>query len=126
MSKYAVIKINDKQFFVEEGDLVKSSLLSEKPEFQVLLVKDGTNLEVGEPEVSKGGVVLNLIGNVNNKVSVRRYRSKSKYRKNKSHTDKVSLLKVESIGLSVKSKITAAKSDKPSSSKKVVKKLKNK
>ncbi len=101
-TKYAIIRIKDKQFFVREGTKVKVVELRDTDNVDVLLLKENDFLEIGEPLVNKGGVVLERLGDKKIKTEVRRYKSKSRYRKNKSHSQKFSFLRVINISSGLK------------------------
>jgi large subunit ribosomal protein L21 len=101
MDKYAVIQVKSKQYLVKEGNTVIVPKLGENPELQVLILSDGKSVSVGEPHV-KGGIKASLVGSKRVKTEVRRYKSKSRYRKNKSHTDEYSLIKIEKIDSTLK------------------------
>lgn len=105
LNLYCVLKIKDKQYFVTEGDVIKTHPVTKEDLIEVLLLKDGESMFLGDPVVEKGGVVIDLIGTNHEKTDVRRFRSKSRYRKNKSHSQDFSILKVVKIG----SKITGVK-----------------
>jgi ribosomal protein L21 len=110
MDKYAIIEIKNRQYLVQEGTKFESQKLSLDTPVDVLLLKDKETTLIGEPFVAKGGVTLTLLGPKRVKTSVRRYKSKSRYRKDKSHTDSYSVLEVSSISLtSPSSKIVALK-----------------
>ena len=116
--KYAIIRLKDKQFFVREGTKIKVFELNKDDKVEVLLLKDDKSLEIGEPLVSKGGVVLTKLGDKKIKTEVRRYRSKSRYRKNKSHSQVFTFLKVTNLNSSLKSSSIKAESKKEESVKK--------
>lgn len=112
MNKYAVIKIKDKQYFVEEGDVIVTHPVNKEDILEVLLLKDAKTLELGEPTVKTGGVLLSIVDNKKIKTEVRRYRSKSRYRKNRSHGQLFSYLKIDSIDLGLKNSKISFKEEK--------------
>ncbi len=101
---FAVIKTGGKQEIVREGQLLTTEKLEievGKPvEFEVLLTAedDGSSVEVGKPvlkTVVKGTVVEHGKGD---KVSVIKYKAKSRYRRNGSHRQPFTKVKIEKIG----------------------------
>lgn len=84
MSKYAVIKLNNVQYKVNEGDeLLVDKITDKKALAEVLLVVDGENVKVGDPVVKGAKVDFKILEEVEkgDKVTVVKYRSKSRYRK---------------------------------------------
>lgn len=125
MSKpYSVIKIKDKQFFVTEGDVIKTYPISTEKEIEILLLKDKDALILGDPIVEKGGVEITVLGDKKIKTEVRRYKSKSRYRKNKSHSQNFLFCKITKISSTAKGvKFIAEDKKAPkASSKKTIKK----
>ena len=104
-TKYAIIEIASKQFMVQEGDKVKV-FAADITSFDTLLIKDEKTLEIGTPAIEKGGVTLNYVGDKKVKTVVRRYKGKSRYRVNKSHTDIYSVFAVSSIKVGDENSIT--------------------
>lgn len=124
---YAVIKLNSKQLVVEKAAKFAIDKLPEKAEIAVLLAEIGGESFIGEPELSDIGVKLTVIEEkLDKKISVRRFRSKSRYRRNKGHRQPISIVEVAEIGKGVKSSISKGKEEKvekaPKSEKKVEKK----
>lgn len=113
MDKYAILQVKSKQYFVKEGATIKVAKIDENTEFQILLIKDEKSLSIGNPIVEKGGLVLTNLGNKRIKTEVRRYKGKSRYRRNRSHTDEYTVIKVEKIDLGAsKTTISADSSEK--------------
>jgi len=104
--KYAVIATGGKQYLVEEGQVVKIEKLpaeevSEKGVIsfdQVLMQIDGDKVSIGTPIISKAKVSAKLVEEGRaKKISVIRYKSKSRYFKKKGHRQpymKVEITKV--------------------------------
>ena len=102
--KMAVIKTGGKQYLVQEGDVLQIEKLpnvkeGDKVTFDdVLLIVDSEDVKVGEPTVSGAKVEAELLKNDRaKKVSVIRYRAKSRYFKNKGHRQHYSEVKVLKI-----------------------------
>lgn len=101
MAKIAVIKTGGKQYKVQEGDLVKvEKLLAEKGtkvKLETLLIADGANLELGQPflgEKVEAEVVETAKGK---KVTVVKYKNKTRYKKTVGHRQMFTALKVLKI-----------------------------
>lgn len=103
--KYAVIEISGRQFKVKEGDSIitdafKSDTGAEVLIDQVHLFSDGDKIQVGNPTLPGVQLKLETVRNFNDeKVVIRRFKAKSRYRKNKGHRQPKTELKVLSIGL---------------------------
>lgn len=103
MSKYAVIKLQGKQYQVQEGDsFVVDSLAQkdgEKIEIsEVLLVVDGDKRKVGQPLVKGAKVTLEVLSHQKgDKIRVAKFKAKSKYRRVRGHRQLQSTVKVLSI-----------------------------
>lgn len=103
----AVIQAGGKQHLVKEGQELHIELLEQELgatlEYQALLVADeeGTDVKVGTPEV-KGTVVTATVleHGKEKKVSVIKYKSKSRYRRNVGHRQPFTKIKIEKITLS--------------------------
>ena len=84
MQKYAVIKLNNKQYKVSEGEeVLVDKLNDEKLVAQVLLFVDEKGPKIGTPEVKGAKVAFKVIENEvkGAKVTTSKFRSKSRYRK---------------------------------------------
>lgn len=115
--KYAVIKTGGKQYKVSEGDVLDVERLPEEKGAvsfsDVLLFSDGTNVTVGKPlvdGVSVSGVILDSVKG--EKIRVAKYKAKVRYRRVMGHRQKLSRVKIESIG-KASGKATVAKETKP-------------
>ena len=100
---FAVIKTGGKQYLVEKGTVITIEKLKnvkegETADFEVLLTDDGKKTEVGAPTVSgakaSGKVLAEGKGK---KVTVVRYKQKSRYHKKKGHRQPFSKVQIESI-----------------------------
>ncbi|MCA9308082.1 50S ribosomal protein L21 [candidate division WWE3 bacterium] len=97
MSKYAVIKVNNEQILVSEGDVFKINK-SDNLNTEVLLYTAENQTLVGTPVVSGVKVTLEkLEDSRDRKISVNRFKAKSRYHKNKGHRQEVSTVKVTAI-----------------------------
>lgn len=113
--KYAIIQLDGKQFKVTEGLEFKVNS-QEKLNIGVLLYSDGKVLEIGNPLLTDVEVKAKIIGaDRAPKIIVARFKSKSRYRKVKGHTQPLSIIKIESIGkkeTKEKKEVKADKADK--------------
>jgi large subunit ribosomal protein L21 len=103
--KFAVISTGGKQYKVAEGDVVKVEKISDtlkvgdKVVFdQVLLVDDGATTKIGTPTVSGAKVeaTLKSIGRAQ-KVTVIKYKQKSRYFKKNGHRQPYSQVEIKSV-----------------------------
>jgi len=93
MSKIAVIKTGGKQYVVAEGDVLKVEKIKDAPEVgtkfslgDVLLIDDGKETTVGTPEVKGKKVTAEVLEHGrHDKVTVIKYRAKSRYFKKNGH-----------------------------------------
>ena len=101
----AIIKTGGKQYKVKEGDVLKVERLNKKKgdtvEFSdVFFVaeKDGTKLKIGTPKVAGAKVTAKVVDEAKGKkVTVIKYKSKTRYRRKKGHRQWFTALKVEKI-----------------------------
>jgi len=113
--KYAVIRISGHQYLVREGDVLDITTTKvvegEEPvkvEAEVLLVNDDGKIEVGTPTVAGVKVEFEIENEFNDKIHVRRYKSKSRYRRKKGFKYPMQRIKIVSIG-SAKSSVSKSK-----------------
>ena len=104
MATVAVIQTGGKQYFVREGQELEIEKLSVEEgttvDFDVLLLSDeeGTKTQVGTPTVSGAKVSAIVQGHGReDKVSVIKYKSKSRYRRNVGHRQPFTRIKIEKI-----------------------------
>jgi len=103
--KYAVIKINGKQFKVSEGGQFFVDRIEQKKgkKFEikeVLLFSGGKKTAVGQPLVKDVKVTAVVVNHKRaKKIEVRRFKAKSRYRKKKGHKQPISEIRVEKISI---------------------------
>ncbi len=105
MANIAVIETGGKQYVVSEGAVVTVESLAGATEKgakitfdKVLLTDDGSKTQVGAPYVSGAKVSAELIENGRaKKVTVLRYRPKSRYAKKKGHRQPFSKVKITAL-----------------------------
>ncbi|MFA5359063.1 MAG: 50S ribosomal protein L21 [Patescibacteria group bacterium] len=101
--KIAVIKTGGKQYTVAAKDKVKIEKINAKQgdnfEFNdVLLVADGDDVKVGKPVVSGAKVIAKIVKQGRaEKVSVVKYKRKTRYRKNVGHRQSFTEIQIEKI-----------------------------
>ena len=103
--KFAVIQTGGKQYKVSEGDTIKIEKLSDKYKKgdkitfdKVLLLDDGKDTRIGTPYLDGINVeaVFEEEGRAK-KISVIRFKSKSRYFKKKGHRQPFTKIKIEAI-----------------------------
>ena len=102
MSKFAIIETGSKQYVVQDGDVIYVETLKghkgvgSKVNFEnVLLTADGTDVKVGMPGVSGAKVSGEILEEGrDDKVTVIRYRQKSRYFKKKGHRQPYTKVKI--------------------------------
>lgn len=109
INKYAIIEIGSRQFMVCEGEVVSIYKNDSITTFNTLVFKDGDTLNIGTPYVENGGVLLTYTGDTKVKSIVRRFRGKSRYRVNKSHTDILANYIVSKLDKNLQNKIESKK-----------------
>jgi len=98
--KYAIIRLNDRQYKVSEGDeFLVDGFIKESPEFEVLMLVDGEKVEVGQPVLSKAKLKVKVVSEEKGeKIYVSKYKAKSRYRKRTGFRSQNTRLLVEKIG----------------------------
>jgi len=101
MSKIAVIKTGGKQYKVKEGDSIKVEKLEVEPQgkikIETLLVADGDKIEVGKPSLGER-VEAEVINTAKgDKVTVVKYKNKTRYKRTIGHRQIKTELKIISI-----------------------------
>jgi len=104
MSQFAVIQTGGKQYIVREGQDLKVEKLELEVGapvvLDVLLVSDdnGSDVKVGNPLVSGANIKASVLEQGRaDKVSVVKYKSKSRYRRNVGHRQPFTKLHIEKI-----------------------------
>lgn len=101
--KEAVIRIGGGQELVGEGDILKISRVEGKEGSrykikEVLLVLSGDKTKIGTPIVSGAEVTVKILEHgQGEKVEIRKFRAKSRYRRKTGHRQPISKLQVEKI-----------------------------
>lgn len=104
-SVLAIIRTGSKQYLVEEGDTIKIEKIKNLKEGdskiifdEVLLLSDKNGIKIGEPLISGGKVSAELIDlSKDKKVTVIRYRAKSRYFKKNGHRQPKMTVRITSI-----------------------------
>ena len=100
---YAIIEIGGRQYNVEKGSRVRCEKLDQAANEsltidKVLLVKDGDNMQIGQPYVQGAKVQAKVVGHGRGKkVLVLKYKSKVNYRRKYGHRQQFTSLLIEYI-----------------------------
>lgn len=96
---FAIIKVGSKQYKITEGDTLKLQGFIEMPKYEVLSVFDGKNLISDKSQLVeyKVGFVKESAGR-DRKISVGRYKSKSRYDKTNGYREQYSKFVVKALG----------------------------
>lgn len=99
----AVVKISGNQYLVTPGQEILVHRLPEESGVvsfpEVMLVIDGDNVQVGQPFVPNMAISAEVLGEVKGeKVTVLKFKAKSRYHKTTGFRPKFTKLKVVSIG----------------------------
>lgn len=99
MNKYAVIAIKGRQYKVSEGEELLIDKVKEKPKAKVLLLVKAGKVSVGKPEVKDAKVKLKVVKDEEKgkKITVMKYRAKSRYRRKYGFRPRYTRLLVEKI-----------------------------
>ncbi|MFA5753841.1 MAG: 50S ribosomal protein L21 [Patescibacteria group bacterium] len=101
MAKIAVIRTGGKQYKVQEGDTIKVEKLEaengKNVKLDTLLIADGDKLELGQPSLGEK-VEAEVINTAKDKkVTVVKYKSKTRYKKTVGHRQKLTAIKILKI-----------------------------
>ena len=101
MSKIAIIKTGGKQYKVQVGDVLKVEKLDIKDgktaKLDTLLIADGADLEIGHPSLGEKVEAEVLVSGKGKKVTVVKYKNKTRYKKTVGHRQHFTELKVAKI-----------------------------
>ncbi len=101
MAKIAVVKTGGKQYKVEVGQTIKIEKLEvevgQKVKLDTLLVAEGDNLELGHPSLGEKVEATVASQGRHPKVTVVKYKSKTRYKRTLGHRQPYTALKVDSI-----------------------------
>jgi large subunit ribosomal protein L21 len=100
---YAVFTNGSHQYRVSEGDEINVDFADLEPgakmEFpDVLLVADGTNVQIGRPLVAGVKVTADVVEQTSKKLRVGHFRRRKNYRRVKGHRQWQTRVKITSIG----------------------------
>jgi len=97
--KYAVIKIQGHQYKVSEGDEILVDKLEGKPEAEILLTVADEKVTVGKPIVKDAKVTFKVVEPVvkGEKLYIRKYKAKSRYRRKTGFRPKYTKLLVQKV-----------------------------
>ena len=100
---YAVIATGGKQYRVKEGDVLCIEKIEAEEgaavSFDVLLLGEGENVQVGSPLVSGAKVEAKVLGQVRGeKIVVYKYKSKKNYHRKQGHRQPYTKVEITAIG----------------------------
>lgn len=101
---FAVVAIGGRQYKVTVGDVIEVDRLEAKADDtitldRVLLVSDGQKVSVGKPTVKAVAVKAKIVAQgKGEKIEVRRFKAKVRYRRHKGFRPSVTKLEILSIG----------------------------
>lgn len=100
---FAVIRVNGKQYRVENGSQILVDQLSAEPGTafegaEVLMLSDGDNVQVGAPTVAGAAIAATVVRHhLGPKIRVFKYKAKKNYRRRIGARAHQTLLRIESI-----------------------------
>ena len=94
--KYAVIRLGNRQFKVEEGQNLTVDRFDGKIS-EVLLLVDGETVKIGKPLVEGVKIRTKIIDEGFEKTEIRRFKAKSRYRKVKGHKQPKTTIRIETM-----------------------------
>jgi len=96
--KYAVIRINGKQYKVFEKEEILVEKLKKDPKVEVLLLVEDEKVQIGKPKLDDIKVEFKVIGQKKGrKLKILKYKAKSRYRRKMGFRPQLSSLLVEKI-----------------------------
>lgn len=100
--QYAVIKAQGKQYMVKTGDIITLDRLTKEEKKvvfdEILLLVDGDKVVLGNPSVKGAKIEAKLVEDkLGEKIKVRKYKAKVRYRKSIGFRAKQSLVLIEKI-----------------------------
>ena len=99
--KKAVIRTGSKQYLVQEGDILEVEKLTagKNLEFKPLLIIEGTNISIGQPEIEKSTVKASIVNSeiLDDKVLSIRYKAKKRVKTVRGHRQIKTQIKINSI-----------------------------
>ncbi len=103
-SKKAIIETGSKQYFVNEGTILDiekcDSSSDDSITFdKVLLIQDNDNVTLGKPYIENTTVTGKILEQVkDDKIIVFKFKKKTGYKKKQGHRQKLTRVRIESIG----------------------------
>ncbi|MFI5241100.1 MAG: 50S ribosomal protein L21 [Microgenomates group bacterium] len=100
MSKYAVVKLQGKQYRVSEGEEILVDKMNDlKAEPEVLLYADGDKVKVGKPTLKDVKVKVKVVTELEKgvKMEIYKFKAKSRYRKHIGFRPQYTRLLIEKI-----------------------------
>ena len=104
MTKIAIIKTGGKQLKVKEGQILKiekvDKKIGAKIKFNTILTatSDGKEVNIGKPDLGEKVEAKVLSAGQGNKISVIKYKNKTRYLRNKGHRQLYTEVEIGKIG----------------------------
>ena len=96
-----IIKIAGQQFLISQGDKIKINKKIETGQKvkieEILLLIDGDKIKIGKPTIKASVELESIETKKDKKIRVFKYKAKKGYRRNKSHRQDQTVLKVNKI-----------------------------
>jgi large subunit ribosomal protein L21 len=114
---YAVIKTGGKQYKVQTNDIIEVEKLDKEAgstvKFEeVLLIDDGKEVKVGNPNIAGAAVVAEIITQKkDDKILVFKKKRRHNYRRTKGHRQPLSLVRITDLGFGGKAKAAPKKEE---------------
>lgn len=102
---YAIVESGNKQYKIEQGDVIDVELLHQAKDNiinldKILLLADGENISIGTPYINDSIIKARVLDEIKDtKVISFKYKNKTGYHKTKGHRQKYTRLKIEEISL---------------------------
>jgi len=99
---YAVVEDGSKQYILKQGDVVRLDYRQLEPgetdELKnVLLLKNESNITVGQPTVEGARVLVTVVDHPSVKTSIMKYKRRKNYHRRKGHRQYYTAVRVDNI-----------------------------
>ncbi len=96
---YAIIRLGGKQYKIEEGrEIIVDKINGDKLEYEVLMLVNEGKFKLGTPIVKGAKIILKKLGEEKGeKLYVKKYKAKSRYRRKMGFRPQLTRLLVEKI-----------------------------
>ncbi len=95
---YAIIKLQGHQYKVSEGETIVVDKIEGAPAAEILLLVNGDDVKIGDPIVKDAKISFKVLGDEKgDKLYIRKYKAKSRYRRKTGFRSSLTRLQVEKI-----------------------------